>query len=325
MINVYKKISEKNIINKYLKKLNFNKKETFNFTNDASYLKLPNKKKIIVTNDSIVESVDFFKNDPPESIANKIVTCNLSDISSMGASPYSYTLSLCLPKNIKEIWIKRFTKKLFFLQKKFNFFLIGGDLSNSNKIVISSNFFGFIDKGKILKRTNAKINDDIWVTGNIGDSFIGLMIKHKKIQIDHIKKKYFIKKYLYPSHCFFGQKINNIATSAIDISDGFYGDLQKLLDSKNIGAALESNDNFISHYAKKLIQSKKIHINHLLNAGDDYELIFTANSKKSLIIKRLSEENNIKITRVGKIIHKKGIYLDKKKIKIVNKSFKHFS
>ena len=74
---------------------------------------------MIVTNDTIVESVDFFKNDPPESIAKKIITYNLSDISSMGAIPYSYTLSLSLPKGLKEIWLSKFVNKLFSLQKKY--------------------------------------------------------------------------------------------------------------------------------------------------------------------------------------------------------------
>ena len=160
----YKKISEKYIIDKYLRNLSFNKKETFDFKNDASFLKIPKNKKLVVTNDSIVESVDFFNNDPAESIANKIIIYNLSDISSMGASPYAYTLSLCLPKNIKDKWLHKFTQKLLILQKKYNFFLIGGDISSSNKIVISSNFFGFVPKGKILTRTGAKINDDVWIT-----------------------------------------------------------------------------------------------------------------------------------------------------------------
>tara|TARA_Y100001970_G_scaffold282080_1_gene394192 strand:- start:526 stop:1500 length:975 start_codon:yes stop_codon:yes gene_type:complete len=319
------KITEKFIINKYLRKLNFNKKETFNFTNDASFFKIPKNKKIIVTNDSIVESVDFFKNDPPESIANKIVTSNLSDISAMGAYPYAYTLSLCLPKNINNKWLQNFSKKLFFLQKKYNFFLIGGDLSKSNKIVISSNFFGIIHKGKILKRTDAKINDDIWVTGNIGESSIGLKIAQKKIKLNKTEKKYFINKYLFPNHCYLGEKINNIANSAIDISDGFYGDLQNLLNSKNIGASIESKFIPFSNKVKHLIKMKLIDADFLLSSGDDYELIFTANSNKSLIIKRLSKKNNIKITKVGKIIRKKGIYIDKKKIKIINKSFQHFS
>ena len=97
-------ISEKYILKKYLTKLTFNKDETFQLNNDAAYLNLPSNKHLIVTNDTILESVDFFKNDSPESIANKIVTCNLSDISAMGACPYCYTLSLSIPKNINEIY-----------------------------------------------------------------------------------------------------------------------------------------------------------------------------------------------------------------------------
>ena len=117
-----KNISEQYIIDRYLNKLSFNKIETFNFKNDAAYFKIPKKKQLVVTNDTIVESVDFYRNDPPESIANKIVTYNLSDISSMGSSPYAYTLSLSIPKSINHIWLTRFTNKLLLLQKNIIFF-----------------------------------------------------------------------------------------------------------------------------------------------------------------------------------------------------------
>ena len=66
-------ISEKYIIEKYLRKLSFNKVETFDFSNDGAYLKIKKNNKVIVTNDTIIENVDFFKKDPPESIANKII------------------------------------------------------------------------------------------------------------------------------------------------------------------------------------------------------------------------------------------------------------
>ena len=85
-------ISEKNIIHNYLSKLNDNKYESFNFKNDAAFLKVPKSKKIVVTNDTIVESVDFFKNDSPESIATKIATYNLSDISNISGGCHEISL-----------------------------------------------------------------------------------------------------------------------------------------------------------------------------------------------------------------------------------------
>ena len=91
-------LTEKIIINDYLKKLNFNQKGTFNFENDAAYLNITNKKyKLTVTTDTIAENIDFFKNDDPRSIAQKITTVNLSDIFAMGANPHSYLLNLSLP------------------------------------------------------------------------------------------------------------------------------------------------------------------------------------------------------------------------------------
>ncbi len=317
-------ISEDYIINKYLKKLNFKKDETFDFKNDAAFFKIPKDKKLIVTNDTILESIDFFKNDSSESIANKIVTCNLSDISSMGAVPYAYTLSLCLPKTVTRNWLKKFVNKLFYLQKKYNFFLIGGDLSRSKKIIVSSNFFGFVNKNRILSRDGSKINDNIWVTGNLGESSIGLKIIKNKIKINKEDKNYFLKKYYYPKHFLFGQKLVNYASSAIDISDGFYGDLDKLISSHNLGAEIDSKLIPFSNKVKKLIQKKLIRINFLLSAGDDYQLIFTASDKYSLKIKKIAKLNNVKITKVGKITQKKGIYLDNKKINFINKSFQHF-
>tara|TARA_Y100000590_G_C15701717_1_gene1007048 strand:- start:652 stop:1623 length:972 start_codon:yes stop_codon:yes gene_type:complete len=317
-------ITEQFIIRNFLRKLNFNKKESFNFENDAAFLKIPTNKKIIVTNDTIIESVDFFKNDPPESIANKIVSCNLSDISSMGAKPYTYTLSLSLPKLINYDWLFKFTKQLKYLQKKYNFFLIGGDISKSNKIVISSNFFGYIDNN-ILDRSGSKLNDDIWVTGNLGESMVGLKIKSKKIRLHNLDNKYFINKYLYPTHCPLGFKISKHVNACIDISDGFYGDLLKILNKNKFGASINKNLIPFSSRVKKLLKNSVIDINTILSHGDDYELIFTAKSSKSTIIKNISKKNNIKVTKIGKIVSKNGIYIDNRKIKITNKSFDHFA
>ena len=178
------KLSENDIIYKYLNKLNFNKKESFNFKNDGAQLKHKLNKDLIVTNDTIVESIDFFKNDDPKSIAQKIICYNLSDLSSMGAYPYAYTLSLSLPNGINDQWLKKFINRIYFLQKKYNFFLIGGDISKSNQLTISSNFFGYVNKNKVIHRHYPKIGDSIWVTGNIGDSYLGLLFKKNKIKMN---------------------------------------------------------------------------------------------------------------------------------------------
>ena len=317
-------LSEKDIIYKYLRKLNFHKEETFDFQNDGAFLKNRKNKEIVVTNDTILESVDFFKLDDPESIAQKIVTYNLSDLSSMGVDPHSYTLSLCLTKNLNSEWLIRFTKKLLYLQKKYNFFLLGGDISKSSQLIISSNFYGYIKKKNIIKRQFARVGDTIWVTGNIGDSYIGLLIKKKKLHINKRFQKYFLNKYHYPEPCMIGSKINNIASSAIDISDGFYGDLSKLLCKNNLGADIEFSKFPFSKQTNSLLKSKLINSFSLLNGGDDYELIFTSSNKHDVKIANLVKKYKFKLSKIGRIINKEGIYLDKKKLLNSKKSFQYF-
>jgi len=143
--NNHNLFSEDQIIYNYLRKLNFNKKASLNFQNDGAYIEIKKKLDLVVTNDAIVENIDFFTSDSPESIAQKIIIYNLSDLASMGAKPYAYTLTLLLPESINKSWILKFTKKLYYLQKKFNFFLIGGDISKSKQLSVSANFLGMLN------------------------------------------------------------------------------------------------------------------------------------------------------------------------------------
>ena len=317
------KITEQKIIYRYLNKLNFNKSETFNFNNDAAFLKKRKNKEIVVTNDTIVESVDFFKSDPAESVAQKIITYNLSDISSMGADPYAYTLSLSLPKKITHEWISKFVKKILYFQNKYNFFLLGGDISQSNQLIISSNFFGYVAKQNILKREFPNKGDDIWVTGYLGDSAIGLALSKKQIVLNDVQTKYFTHKFLFPKPCMIGSLICKISTSAIDISDGFYGDLSKIINSKLIGANIYSSKIPYSSNLKKLFAKNKIVTSDVLNAGDDYELIFTAPKDNRTKLKKIATKYNYRITKVGRIIGKNGIYVDDQKIMKFKNPYQH--
>ena len=321
--NNQKILSENFIINHYLKKLNFKKKESYNFENDGAYLNVSKNEKIVTSTDTIVEGVDFFTNDSADSIAHKIICYNLSDISSMGATPYCFSLSLGLPKKISKKWLHTFSLKILKLQKKYKFFLLGGDIAQTKHIIISATFFGKISKSKIIRRDGAKINDDIWVTGSLGNSFAGLMLKKNIIKENDSIKKFFIQKYLYPNPCMIGNNLRFIATSSIDISDGFFGDLDKLLYPKNLGANINIKSIPILPKLKNLIRLHRIKINKLLSAGDDYEILFTSNAKRRNYINSLSKKIKIKITKVGTIINKKGIYADGKILNLNKRSFQY--
>jgi len=320
-------LSEKVIINSLLKKLNFNKKGTFNFENDAAYLSTPKNYKTIVTTDSITENIDFFYNDPPESVAQKLVCVNLSDLSAMGSAPVAYTLNLSLNAKINLIWLKRFTSRLYKLQKQYNFYLLGGDISKSSEFTLSANFFGKAKMKNILSQNKCSLGDDIWITGNLGNSYLGYQIlMNSKIKVSNKDVEFYKNSYLYPSPCMFGSIASKFINAATDISDGFYGDLNKILNNK-VGASLIKKDFLISNNLKNIISknNSQISIEDILSWGDDYQLLFTANKNFKSKINNLGKKNNIKLTNIGTIIKPKGIYDDSMNVIKKPSSYDHFS
>ena len=329
MIKIYSnsKLSEKIIIDKFFKKLNFNKIGTYNFENDAAYLNISSKYKTVVTTDTIVENTDFFSNDPPESIAQKILCINLSDISAMGALPKTYTLNLSISSQINYEWLKKFSNRLNILQKKYNIYLLGGDISKSKEVSLTATLFGEAKLKNIISQKNCYLGDDIWVTGNLGNSYLGYKIsKNLNIKLDNKSSLYFKNQYLYPKPCMFGSKAHKYINSAIDISDGFFGDLSKILDGR-LGARINLKSIPISRILKKILikQNAMIKLEDILSWGDDYELIFTSFKKNRQKLLSLSKKNRVKLSLVGSIVKKPGIFDDSLKIIKNIRSFDHFS
>ena len=321
------KLSEKIIIDKFFKKLNFNKIGTYNFENDAAYLNISSKYKAVVSTDTIVENTDFFSNDPPESIAQKILCINLSDISAMGALPKTYTLNISINSKINYHWLKKFTDTLNKLQKKYNIYLLGGDISKSKEISITATIFGEAKLKNIISQNNCNLGDDIWITGNLGNSYLGYSIlKNKNFKLENKNLLYFKNKYLYPKPCMFGSKAYKYMNSAKDISDGFFGDLSKILDGK-YGARINTKLIPLSDILKKILNKSNplIRLEDILNWGDDYELVFTSYKKNREKLLSLSKKNRVKISLVGSVIKKTGIFDDSLQIIKNIHSFDHFS
>ena len=178
--------------------------------------------------------------------------------------------------------------------------LSGGDTTKSK---ISS--FTVVSLGlskKIVKRNNVKINDDIYVTGNLGDSFIGLDILKKKININKKLNNYFIKKYFLPDLPINLYKyLIKFANSSIDISDGLFADLNKLINNQRIGYIIHEDKIPISKNLNNYIKNNNKKLLNFISKGDDYQVLFTSFKKNRIFIKKLSKRINLKITQIGNI------------------------
>ncbi|QCI21172.1 thiamine-phosphate kinase [Buchnera aphidicola (Hyperomyzus lactucae)] len=294
---------------------------------DSALIKIPEKKILAITTDTLVEGTHFLRNISAKDLAYKTVAVNLSDLAAMGANPKWTTLSITMPKS-DSIWLEKFSISLFHVLKKFNIKLIGGD-TNCGPLSITLSLYGLLEKNTALLRSNARVGDLVYVTGTLGDSAAGLFLLKKKIFIKDLNiKNYLIKKHLHPiPRVHEGRALRKIANSAIDISDGLISDLGHILKNSKCGANINLNtlpiskvltDNFKNHYC----------LDWALSVGEDYELCFTIPPKNIQKLDLMIKKCLINCTCIGYITHfEKGLnlFFNKKKIIFKKKGFNHFN
>tara|TARA_B100000902_G_scaffold326833_1_gene322093 strand:+ start:1830 stop:2789 length:960 start_codon:yes stop_codon:yes gene_type:complete len=312
------------LINKYFSKLSYKNKSSLNLNDDVFFDK---SKNLIVSVDTYVEGIHFLNFNKPDLVIKKIIRSSISDIICKGVKPKYYFISgsgnkrSFSPSNLKKI-----SRSLNQEQKKYDILLCGGDTVYSNKLSFTIISIGFSQK--IIFRNNAKLNDDIYVTGTLGDSFVGLNILNNKINTNHALNKYFEKKYYLPNlHLKLTNKLLTFANTSIDISDGLISDLEKLINKQDFSYKLDLSMIPISNNLKKLLAQKKLDKISYISRGDDYQILFTANASKSRIINKTAKSLGIKISKIGKISSKlqKSEIIDEKgnKIAVKTKGYYH--
>ena len=208
---------EFDLIKKYFSKLSRLNKASLDLNDDVFFDK---NKSLVISIDTYNEGVHFIDFKKPDLVIKKILRSSISDLVCKGVSPKYYFISgsgnkkTFTKKNLSKI-----SKSLTQEQNKYGVILCGGDTTFSNKLSFSITSVGY--SKTIVYRNRVKLNDDIYVTGNLGDSYVGLQILQNKIKTTKKLKKYFIKKYFEPEiQIKLTKKLLKFANSSIDISDG---------------------------------------------------------------------------------------------------------
>ncbi len=296
---------------------------------DAAIISLPFGKEFVVSTDTLVSGQHFLADTDPLKLGHKSLAVNLSDMAAMGATPRWAMLAITLPKQlIKENsqWIGEFAKGFYTLAQEYHVALIGGD-TTSGPLNICVQIMGEVDQGKALLRSNAQSNDDIWISGFLGDAALVLAHQQQRIKLQSVEVEQCLPALLTPiPRIELGQQLINYANSAIDISDGLLADLGHILDRSDVGAIININAIACSGVLQNYLPHPEV-INCLLAGGDDYELCFTASTINRLEIERLSSELSIPLTRIGKITAIKGLKVldsDGSELTQENKGYEHF-
>ena len=315
---------EFDLIKKYFSKLSRLNKGSLDLNDDVFFDK---NKSLVISIDTYNEGVHFIDFKKPDLVIKKILRSSISDLVCKGVSPKYYFISGSGNK-------KTFTKKnlskisnsLKQEQNKYGILLCGGDTTFSNKLSFSITSVGY--SKNIIYRNKVKLNDDIYVTGNLGDSFVGLKILQNKIKTTKKLKNYFIKKYFEPEiQIKLTRKLLKFANSSIDISDGLIDDLEKMMNKQKLSYKILEEKIPISNNLFNYIKKNNLKKTDFISNGDDYQILFTASADKSRIISTTSKNLGIKISKIGKIglNNKKSLIIDQKgeHLLIKKQGYKH--
>jgi thiamine-monophosphate kinase len=263
---------------------------------------------LAVSTDMLVEGRHFFPGADPRKLGHKSLAVNLSDLAAMGARPLAFTLSLALPEANRE-WLAGFAEGLFALADAFDCELVGGDTTRG-PLNISITVMGEIEPGHALRRAAAQVDDDIWISGTLGDARLALAAYRNELVLDKASLEQAAERMHAPApRVALGRALaqRRLAHAALDISDGLVGDIGHILAASGVGATLEVDKLPAGPVLTR--QDPALRRRFTVAGGDDYELCFTASPTQREAILEAGEDTGTAVTRVGCIEQQSGLRL----------------
>jgi thiamine-monophosphate kinase len=275
---------------------------SLSLTDDAALLECPPGYRLVVTVDQLVEGVHFLADDPPDLVAKKLMRRNLSDLAAMGATPRHYLLTSALPASHGDDWVRRFAEGLAEDQHRFGLALLGGDsTSTPGPAALTLTAIGHVAAGTEIRRAGAKPGDRLWVTGTIGDAYLGLRaLRGEFADLSAEHRTALIARYRLPEpRCTLGSMLIGIAHAMIDVSDGLAADLGHVCETSSVAGVVELPHVPLSPAAQLLVGRDAAILPALATGGDDYELLFAAPPEADEEITSLSRSLGLPITAIG--------------------------
>ena len=317
-------MNEFDLIDTYFKPLSTAKSNVlFGIGDDAACVRVPAQHDLLISTDTLVSGVHFLSHWDAYDIACKAVMVNVSDMAAMAAKPQWITLALTMP-TCDELWLKRFSAGLRDSLNQYQLALIGGD-TTKGPLSITITIHGVVPKGRAIKRSGAKPNDAIYVSGALGAASLAVAFL-KRDDIDKKDYALLMNALLHPiPRVDLAPLLQTYASAAIDISDGLLADLHHICAASGVGARLLWDSIPVNPLVSKYEKSNAI--DFALRGGDDYELCFTIDAQREAKFLASLKEQGISCCRIGEIEANKGIRAvcaDGKTLSLTISGYRHF-
>ncbi len=278
----------------------------------------------LVTADMLVEGRHFLSTVSPRRLGHKALAVNLSDLAACGATPRAFFLSLALPR-VDEAFLAGFAQGLFELADAQGIVLAGGD-TTAGPLNLNITAMGEVPAGQALLRSGARVDDDVWVSGTLGDARLALEVFRGTLSLSATQfEEVRLRMEMPEPRVALGKALRGLATSAVDVSDGLAGDIGHVLKRSNVGATLRLAD--LPRSAVLGAMPEELQRLCLLTGGDDYELVFTAPPDARQRVLEAGRAAGTPVYRIGRIDEAPGLRVVDgmgRPVQDVPQSFDHF-
>jgi thiamine-monophosphate kinase len=326
--------AEERLIARYFKPLATHP-GAFGLGDDAAAIAPPAGCDLVLKTDGVIAGVHFFPDDPPDTVAKKVLRMNLSDLAAKGARPLGFLLAVALPQGTGEAWLAPFARGLGEDAELFGCPLLGGDTDRTpGPISVSVTAFGTVPHGTMVRRAGAKPGDRVVVTGTIGDAALGLTLRRDpaaaqrwglaRDQQDHLKSRYLVPQ---PRNAI-AEVLRAHVSAGMDVSDGLAGDLAKLCRASGVAAEIACADVPLSDAARAVLAREPALIETVVGGGDDYEILATVQPEKIVALREQALAAGVAVTEIGRATAGQGearfVGMDGKPLALAHPSFSHF-
>ena len=295
---------------------------------DAAILKPRSGCDLVLTKDAIAEGRHYLPDDPPGDIARKLLRVNLSDLAAKGACPRAYLLSCAWGPGIDVGWIEAFCAGLEEDQAAYHIELLGGDtIRVDGPTVLSLTAIGEVAAGQMVRRAGARIGDDVYVTGTIGDAALGLLVTTGALALASPANEALVQRYRVPEPpVSFGAILAGFAHASVDVSDGLLADLTHMCEASGVGAEIEQNAIPLSPFVQEGLRQSPDLWERILCGGDDYQTLFTASADRAAEGIAAARKTAIQVTKIGRVAAEKINLLDDSgnPATVSREGFRHF-
>jgi thiamine-monophosphate kinase len=275
---------------------------------DAALIAAPEGRELVITTDALIAGVHFFPDEESAAVAWKALAVNVSDLIGKAADPLAYLMSVALPATPDRSWLRSFADGLAAAQVEFGCSLAGGDTDRTpGPLSVSITAIGTVPAGRMVRRSTARPGDRLYVTGTIGDAFLGLALRRDpgfgaRCKLDDDARRYLDQQFRRPRPPMgVIVALRACASAAIDVSDGLVKDFDRLCRVSGTGGHVAAARVPLSRAASMAVASGGATLAELMTGGEDYQVLAAVPEPRAAEFEALSTDAGVRVAHVGSI------------------------